>query len=93
MPRRLRATLDAIWSLLAMLVFAIIAWGALGSLLDAWERNEFLPGYFVWPAWLAYLPIAIGSALMAVRLLHHAVMLARHGADRDVATPGTEHVE
>ncbi len=92
-PRRLRSALDAVWSLLAMLVFGIIGWGGFQSLAHAWERHEFLPGYFVWPAWLAYLPIVLGSSLMALRLLHHAVMLVLHGADRDVAIPGTEHVE
>lgn len=92
-PSRIRAVIDAAWSTLAALVFAAIAWGGTTTLLHAWERSEFLPGYFVWPAWLAYLPIAFGSALMALRLAHHAARLALRGHARFVASSGEEHVE
>lgn len=92
-PSRIRAVIDAVWSILAALVFAAISWGGLTTLLHAWERHEFLPGYFVWPAWLAYLPVALGAALMALRLAHHAAKLALRGEDRHVANPGAEHVE
>jgi TRAP-type C4-dicarboxylate transport system permease small subunit len=92
-PSRMRAVIDAVWSTLSACVFGVIAWGGLTTLLHAYERNEFLPGYFVWPAWLAYLPIALGAGLTALRLAHHAAKLAVRGEDRHVATPGAEHVE
>lgn len=63
---------DALWSLSAALVMAIIAWGAALSMQHAWTTSEFLPGDIMWPVWLAILPIVLGSAVMVLRLLMNA---------------------
>ena len=67
-------------------VFAIIAYGTWQNTMEALHRNEFLPGVIVWPAWLSHLPVPIGAALFALRLLLHAYTLARHGSDPEVHT-------
>ncbi len=81
MPPRLRAICESICSLIAAVVFAVIAYGAWHGMVEAYMQREFLPGYVVWPAWLSHLPIPLGCALIVLRLLHHSFMLIRHGAD------------
>lgn len=68
-------------SLLATLVFAAIALGSSLSLIDAFRAGEFLTGYVNWPVWLSYLPIALGSALLSLRLVHHCSRLLSKGQD------------
>lgn len=91
-PKRLSAWLEVVYSLLAAVVFSLIAYGAWHELVESYLAKEFLPGYIIWPAWLAYLPIVIGAALLVMRLLHHSWMLARLGHDPAVETE-SESVE
>jgi TRAP-type C4-dicarboxylate transport system permease small subunit len=79
-----RARLDVLWCLLAAAIFAIITYGSATEMIHAWTRNEFLPGYFTWPAWASYLPIVLGFGLCVLRLLAHAAALAVHGRDPGV---------
>ena len=80
-------------ALLAAAAFAAIAYGTAHNVYEAYVQREFLPGYIVWPAWLSHLPMPIGAALLVVRLLHHAFMLARNGTDPEVAAAGAEQLE
>lgn len=89
MSKRLRAIVDVIWSALAVLIFAIITYGSTVEMIHAWQRNEFLPGYITWPAWLSYLPIVLGFGLLVLRLAAHALTLLVHGKDPAVF----EHTE
>ncbi len=84
MSKRLRAILDVIWSALAAAIFAIITYGSTVEMIHAWQRNEFLPGYITWPAWLSYLPIVLGFGLLVLRLVAHALTLLLRGEDPDV---------
>lgn len=84
MPPRLRAGLDVVWTLLAAAIFAIITYGAWSEMTHAYARNEFLPGYITWPAWVSYIPIVLGFGLLVLRLLAHALVLAIHGRDPEV---------
>ncbi|RQP04150.1 MAG: TRAP transporter small permease [Paracoccus sp. BP8] len=86
----IRAASDVIWSLLAAVIFGVIAYGAWEEMAGALERNEFLPGYITWPAWLSYLPIVAGFLLLAVRLVVFAVSMILYGRDRDVAEHSTK---
>lgn len=83
-PDALRARLDALWSLLAAVIFGIVAYGAWTEMMHAYARNEFLPGYITWRAWISYLPIVLGFGLLVARLLLHAVLLLVEGKDRYV---------
>jgi TRAP-type C4-dicarboxylate transport system permease small subunit len=84
LPRHVRAWLGAVCSLLAAVVFVLIAYGAWAHMLEAYKRKEFIPGWIVWPVWLSYLPIPLGAGLLVLRLLHHSGMLARRGEDPHV---------
>jgi TRAP-type C4-dicarboxylate transport system permease small subunit len=78
---RNQARLDGGLSLLAALVFAVMAYSAATSLLEAWHDREYVHGYRAWPVWLSFLPIVLGAGLLAVRLVHHCVMLLGQGTD------------
>lgn len=88
MPTWLRTRLDAIWGLMAAAVFGLIAWGAWDEMLHAYSRNEFLPGYITWPAWVSYLPILVGTFILVLRLLVHSFNLAVFGEDEDLILQG-----
>ena len=87
MPRRPRASVECVWSLMAAAVFAVIAYGTWENTLSAFRRDEFLPGIIVWPAWLSHLPIPLGAGLTALRLVLHAWTLATRGEDPAVLSP------
>ena len=87
-PRRLLVWLDVAWCLMIAAVFAIIAYGTWHHVTNAIARTEFIPGYILWPSWLSHLPIPLGTALIVLRLLHHALMLAMNGRDPEVALEG-----
>ncbi|MEP3330338.1 TRAP transporter small permease [Sedimentitalea sp.] len=84
MSNRLTAMLDVIWSLLAAAVFGLISFGAWEAIAHAINKNEFLPGYITWPAWPAFLPIAIGGGAVTLRLVVHAFSLLVYGKDDEV---------
>jgi TRAP-type C4-dicarboxylate transport system permease small subunit len=83
---RFRWWLDISSSVVATIVFAVIAYASLNAMLDAYGRRDMIPGVVLWPAWLSYAPIPVGSALLVWRLLHHSVMLARFGRDPHVTS-------
>jgi TRAP-type C4-dicarboxylate transport system permease small subunit len=88
MPRRLRAVTGAISALASAALFAAIAYASFGNTVQAWRGSEFMPGYVQWPVWLSHLPIAVGSALLCLRLLHHGVTLLLRGEDPSVKLEG-----
>ncbi len=89
LPERLRAWADALCSLLAAAVFLLVAYANWQSVEEALRNREFFPGVIAWPVWLSFLPIPIGTALLALRLMHHAAVLLRDGKDPAVGM----HVE
>ena len=88
MSRPIRAATGILYSVPAAAVFAIVAFGSMENMIEAYRAGEFIPGYVPWPVWLSYLPIALGSALLTIRLIHHAVMLLIRGEDPDVRLEG-----
>lgn len=88
LPKTLNARLEAIYSLLGAIVFCIIVRGSWKNMVEAFVRKEFVPGYIMWPAWPSHLLIMVGSAVLVLRLLHHAWTMARRGEDPAVETVG-----
>jgi TRAP-type C4-dicarboxylate transport system permease small subunit len=88
MPHWLRVGLDIVCSSLTIGAFTLILYRSSSHMIEAYVRKEFMPGYIVWPIWLSYLPVVIGSALLVLRLLHHSGMLAANGEDPNVASGG-----
>ena len=87
-PRRLLGLTDILWSVLAAAVFAGIAYGSLRNVVAAYSGNEFMPGYFRWPAWLSHLPILIGSIGLVLRLIFNSMSIAT-GMDEVYAVTST----
>lgn len=88
MNRRFRAATAAVTGVMAAALFAAIACGNILKTVTAYRANEFIPGYFSWPVWLSYLPIALGALVIIVRLLNHAYSMIRYGEDTTVASHG-----
>ena len=87
-PDVIRRGLELAWVAGAIIVFAIISYGAAESSYHAYAEDEFIPGYISWPVWLSYLPIAIGGAVMTLRLVQHFLALCLHGHNPEVAAHG-----
>ncbi len=88
-PKRLLIVTDSISCLLAAGVFGIIAYGAWLELIHAYATRTFLPGNILWPAWLAFLPVAVGSCLVVARLIVHVIGLIS-GAETPFVGPEEE---
>lgn len=82
--KRAQAWVGAVTSGLAAILFAIIAVTAWEKTVEAYVNGEFSPGFVLWPVWLSFLPIPLGSGLLVLRLAHHAIALATHGSDPSV---------
>jgi TRAP-type C4-dicarboxylate transport system permease small subunit len=81
MPRRWKVVAGVVGALPAIVVFSIIAYGGAVNAIDSYRDREFLPGYLAWAMWPSYLPIALGAALLVLRLAHHTAMLLREHED------------
>jgi TRAP-type C4-dicarboxylate transport system permease small subunit len=92
LPKSVRNAAEIAFCVLTVIVFALIAWGALQHSIEAYRRKEFIPGVIIWPVWLSYLPIPLGAALLMLRLLHHSGMLALRGGDPSVQAHAEEVV-
>lgn len=88
LSQKLRARMEVIYSLLGAIVFCIIVRGSWKNMVEAFVGKEFVPGYIMWPAWPSHLLIVVGSAVLVLRLLHHAWTMARKGEDPAVETVG-----
>jgi TRAP-type C4-dicarboxylate transport system permease small subunit len=93
LPRRWQVAVDIACSVLAVALFAAVAYGTAQHAVQAYRDKEFFPGVIMWPVWLSYLAIPIGTALLVLRLLHHCVTLLRHGDDPFVSNEGEGVVE
>ena len=88
LPPAAAAGMEVVSSLLAVVVFMVIAYGSFRSGHDAYLRGDAVPGVISWPSWLSYAPIPLGAGLMSLRLLHHCAMLVRFGSDPFVQAEG-----
>ncbi|MCC6198480.1 MAG: TRAP transporter small permease [Burkholderiales bacterium] len=84
LPLRARAWVEVVTSVLAAVLFALVAHTGWESMIEAWAHGEFNPGFVRWPVWLSILPIPLGSALLVLRLLDHSLTLATRGEDSSV---------
>lgn len=84
MPKKMRAGAEVVYSLLSAIVFILITYGGFQAMSEAYQGNEFLPGIVQWPVWLSYLPIVLGAALLAVRLVVHCYFLGAYSKDENM---------
>jgi TRAP-type C4-dicarboxylate transport system permease small subunit len=81
MGPRTKAWTGVLCATLTAMVFSIVAYGSAHNMIEAFLAEEYMPGYIAWPIWLSYLPIVLGAGLLAIRLVHHSVMLLSRGED------------
>lgn len=91
-PRALRIRLDGFWCLLAAIAIGIMTYGSYKEAFKAWNRGSFLTGYILWPAWVPYALIALGCALLTIRLLVGALPALLAGRDT-VTTHSPEELD
>ena len=84
--KRLMSIIDCVSGLAVAATFLLVAWLAFHTVEETFASRSFIPGYISWPTWLSHLPILLGSAVMAVRVLHHSIQLGLHGEDPNVVT-------
>ncbi|MFC4670892.1 TRAP transporter small permease subunit [Seohaeicola nanhaiensis] len=73
MPLRLRHLIEAAICLATAVLFSLIGWLAAARSLVSFERSEILPGPIGWPVWLTTALVALGTALLVVRLILDAI--------------------
>ncbi|MFT3816708.1 MAG: TRAP transporter small permease subunit [Rubrivivax sp.] len=87
LPRRVFHALQALGYGISAVIIAAIAWLGAQRLHEAYANAETVAAIYPWPTWIAYLMLAAGTALMALRCLFRA---AGHAAS---AATGRELVE
>lgn len=76
LPSKFRNMTDFISTLATAVVFTVIGYAAWAHVIEAYESNAFIPGIIMWPVWLSYLPIVIGTGLLVLRLIIECYSLA-----------------
>lgn len=79
LPKSVQAYLEVLCNILAIGAFGLIAACFIEDAAAAYSKQEFFAGYIMWPVWLSYLPIAIGSAVLVLRVLRRIYILCRFG--------------
>lgn len=69
MPQGVQAALAALQSLLAVIVFGLIAWFGWVRAAQAYSVGEFSAGLFDFPVWPARIVLALGAMLMTLQCL------------------------
>lgn len=72
---RVEASLQAVYSLIGALFFAVLVYGVWFKLVDAWTSDEHagVYGLFVAPVWPVYATIALGSCAAGIQFLAHMI--------------------
>jgi TRAP-type C4-dicarboxylate transport system permease small subunit len=79
------------WSILQALAWLVVAavlalttWIAFGSMLESWGKREIHPGLYEWPVWLEKASVALGLALLTVRILLRCARFVQQGLDASI---------
>jgi len=73
MPAWLARGVEAAGGLAMAGVFSIVVWLFAGSALEKWASNSVVMGVVEWPSWIPDAIVALGSLLIALRLLGRAI--------------------
>lgn len=95
LPPLLRHVGEAIGYAATALLTGMMAWLALTRAISAWQNDEMQTGAYLWPMWVAQIPVVIGMAVITARCLllaatHVRDMLDKSRADADMTTPSLE---
>jgi len=73
LPKRLQRVLWCVYDVLTAALFALITYGVARRTLEAWRMSEYSSSPLNYVIWPSFAIVAIGSALMVVRVLQAAV--------------------
>lgn len=88
MSPRVKLVSDIFVSLLMLGFIGVLLWAGWGRTMETLARGELKYGIINYPVWLSHLPVAVGSAALLLRVVHHLAMLFRFGRDPYVITEG-----
>lgn len=94
-PSRIRHFGEALGYLATAALTGMMAQLAFSRGLSAWQNEEMLSGAYLWPTWLAQLPVVVGTGVLALRCLllaalHVRDMFDKSRANADLTTPSLE---
>jgi TRAP-type C4-dicarboxylate transport system permease small subunit len=84
LPPRAWSILQALAWLAVSAVLALTTWVALRSTLESFGKGEVHPGLYDWPVWLEKGTVALGLALLTLRILLRCARFVRHGLDASI---------
>ncbi|MGR7994322.1 MULTISPECIES: TRAP transporter small permease [unclassified Xanthobacter] len=95
LPSTVRHVGEAIGYLAAAFLTGMMAQLAFFRGLSAWQNEEMLSGAYLWPTWIAQVPVVVGTAMIALRCLllaatHVRDIFDKSRADADMTTPSLE---
>ncbi|MEM8823364.1 MAG: TRAP transporter small permease [Pseudomonadota bacterium] len=87
---RIAASMDAVYSLTGVALFALLTRNAYARLTEAWEQGYFagVPGAFTVPTWPIELAITVGCAVMVLQFTAIIWLRLQEAAGRDMARTG-----
>lgn len=68
LPEALRRVLERLFSLVAMMLFGLIAWNAGRTAWDSFQAGEIIAGRINWIVWPSTALIALGALALCLRL-------------------------
>ncbi len=76
-PTRMRHAVEAFGYAMVTIIFGILVWLTFDRLVEGYANHEFVDGAVSLPAWIAQVPVLIGTAVL---LLHCLIRFWLHAA-------------
>lgn len=83
MPPRVRAGMDMLAHIAALVFFGLLIWQAIGEAMFSWQIGEATVGLIRFPLWPARWILVIGTALMMLQLALDIVLDLRRIAGKE----------
>lgn len=84
LPPRAWSILQAIAWLAVAAALALTTWIAFGSMRESWAKGEVHPGLYEWPVWVEKASVALGLALLTLRILVRCARFVQQGLDASI---------
>jgi TRAP-type C4-dicarboxylate transport system permease small subunit len=84
LPARAWSILQALAWLAVAGVLALTTWVVCLSAADSWGKGEVHPGLYQWPVWLEKAVVAVGLALLTLRILARCARFVQQGLDASI---------
>lgn len=85
-PTRVRHAIEAFGYALTSIILGILVWLTFDRLIEGYTNHEFVDGAVSLPAWIAQVPVVIGSFVLTLHCVIRSVLHAMS------IFPGTSHI-